>query len=104
MNVSNLRPYRGLFLALAIFGFLVINVPFLYFAFIDTMVYDAAMENGVALLLMGEGFILMIFFAFLISRLGWKRPGWILFIVFSLVGSLAFSVPLMLYIRAGKDE
>ena len=66
-------------------------------------VYDAAMANAIALVFIAEAFLLMFFFAFMIARLGWKRPGWILFIVFTILGSMAFSVPFMLYLHAGKE-
>ena len=104
MSISSLSPIRGFILMVALLGFVVINLPFLYFAFFEKAVYDSAMANGVALVFMGEAFFLMLFFAFLIYRLGWQKPGWFLFIVFSLVGSMAFSVPFMLYLQAGKER
>ena len=83
-------------------GFIVINVPFLYFTFLEKAVYDAAMSNGVALVFIGEGFLLMLFFAFVIFKLGWNKPGWLMFIILTLLGSLAFSIPLTLYLQSGK--
>ena len=104
MNISSLRPLKGFFLVASILGFFLINVPFLYYALIETAVYDAAMTNGVALVFIAEAFLLLAFFAFLIAKVGWKKPGWIWFIVLSLVGSMAFSVPLMLYLHLRKES
>jgi len=38
--------------------------------------------------------------------MGWEKPGWRFFIVMSLLGSLAFSIPLQLYLltRGIDDE
>jgi hypothetical protein len=102
--LSRLRPLRGLFLVCAIVGFLGVNLPFLYYMLFDKLVYNTAMMNGVALIFIVEAMLLMLFFAFLVARLGWKRPGWLWFIVLSLVGSMAFSVPLMLYFQTGKEQ
>ena len=98
MTLERLQPIRPLLLSLAILGFLLINCPFLYFVLMERAVYQEAMRNGMALLFMGEAFLLMFLLAFLIHRLGWRNPGWLLFIVMSLVGSLAFSIPLQLYL------
>jgi hypothetical protein len=102
MQLSLIRPYRGLFLLLSILGFLLINLPFLYFAFFEKAVYDTAMSNGVALVFMSEAFLLMLLVAFLIAKLGLKKPGWLWFIVLSILGSMAFSVPFYLYLYTGK--
>lgn len=98
MNLEKLRPLRPFFLVAAIVGFALVNGAFLYYAFIDHETYEAAMSNGLALVFMGEAFLLMFFFAFLIARLGLKRPGWVFFIAMSLIGSMAFSIPLQLYL------
>ncbi len=98
-----LKSLKGFFLVASILGFLLINLPFLYYSLIETEVYDAAMANGIALLFIVEAFLLMGLFAYLIARLGWQRPGWILFIVFSILGSMAFSIPFMLYLHARKE-
>ena len=98
MNLEKLKPIRPLLLVAAIFGFLVINGPFLYFALIEKETYSEATNNGMALVFMGEAFLLMFFLAYIIARIGWKKPGWIFFIAMSLLGSLAFSIPLQLYL------
>ena len=102
--MNSLRPLKGFFLLASILGFLLINVPFLYYSLIETAVYDAAMTNAVALVFIAEAFLLLVLFAFLIAKLGWKRPGWILFVVFSILGSMAFSVPFMLYLHTRKED
>ena len=98
MNLEKLKSIRPLLLVAAIFGFLAINCPFLYFALIEKEVYSEALNNGLALVFIGEALLLMFFLAYIIARIGWKKPGWIFFIAMSLLGSLAFSIPLQLYL------
>ena len=85
-------------LAISVFGFIMINLPFLYFAIFDTATYEVGMSNGLALVFIGEAFLLMLFLAYLIRANGWNKPGWKTFIILSIVGSMAFSVPFYLYL------
>ena len=98
MNYEKIKPLRPYFLIAAIVGFLTINCPFLYYALIDRDTYAAAMKNGMALLFIAEAFLIMIFLAIVIAKIGWKKPGWIFFVSMSILGSLAFSIPLQLYL------
>ena len=104
MNMEKLRNLRPVFLILAILGFLFINCPFLYFALIEREVYAAGMKNGIALVFIAEAFLLIAFFAFLIAKMGQKKPGWIFFICMSMLGSLAFSIPLQLYLMTKPNN
>lgn len=104
MNFTALRPYRPLLLIAALLGFVVFNLPYLYFAILQPEVQRAALGNGIALVFMGEALYLLLLFALLMGLLGLKRPGWLFFIAMSLLGSLAFSVPLQLYLWAGKES
>ena len=104
MRLEKLARIRPLLLIAAILGFLLINCPFLYFALLDRETYAEAMKNGMTLLFVGEAFLLMLFFAYLIARMGWKKPGWMFFIVMSLIGSLAFSIPLQLYLLTRSKD
>lgn len=104
MTLQNLRPIRPLLLALAILGFVGINGPFLYFALVDRATLWEAMNNGMALVFIIEAFLLMFLLAFLIAKMGWRNPGWKFFIAMSIIGSLAFSVPLQLYLLAKPSD
>lgn len=105
-TVRHLRDRRAFLLTASVIGFLLVNIPFLYIATFEAEIYREAMENVLALIFIGEAFLLMFLMAYLISRLGYRNPGWLLFVVFSLVGSLAFSIPFFLYLhsREGTDE
>lgn len=106
MSIEKIITIRPFLLVAAVLGFLFINCPFLYFALIATDVYAAGMQNGLALVFISEAFLLLAFFAFIIARMGWKKPGWIFFVCMSILGSLAFSIPLQLYLmtRPGKND
>lgn len=87
-------------LGLAIFGFLVPNGFFLYFAAAEPEWVDAALENPISLVFIVEAFFLMFLFAWLIHREGLRSPGWITFVALSILGSLWFSVPAFLYLAS----
>ena len=102
--MHKLQKYRPALLILSILGFAVINLPFLYIAVFRTEIYDAGLANGLAQVFMAEALLLMVFFSFLIHAIGWKKPGWFSFILMSIVGSMAFSIPLYLYIYSKPDQ
>lgn len=84
--------------ALAAFGFLVPNGIFVGCFLSDPGLLRAAVANPLALVFILEAFFLMFLFAWLIRRLGLRRPTGLGFIALSLVGSLAFSVPAVLWL------
>src|SRR5687768_9358924 len=100
--MNAMKPFTAgqekLLLALASFGLLVPNGLFLYHALWNPDAVRAALTNPVALVFMTEAFFLMFLFAWLIHRSGNKSPGWKVFILMSLVGSMVFSVPAFLYL------
>ena len=106
MNFPPFSPSeRTLLSVLAGFGLIVPNGVFLYVAATDREALLAAIGNPIAAVFMAEAFFLMALFAWLLSRVGSRRPGAFLFVVLSLVGSMAFSVPLALrWLGAGRDR
>ena len=104
--LKEMKPFsRGqekALLALAIFGIIVPNGVFLYFSLIDATALHEALNNPIALVFMTEAFLLMLLFAWLIRRLGFRSPGWLVFLIMSLVGSMVFSVPAFLYLASRR--
>src|SRR5262249_26377010 len=92
------RTQENSLIALAIFGLVVPNGVFLYCSLVAPEVLGAAFANPVALVFMLEALLLMILFAWLVHQRGYRSPGWVLFIIMSLVGSMAFSVPAFVYL------
>ena len=101
-----MKPFTGiqekLLLALAIFGIIVPNGFFLYCSLVEPAATHALLSNPVGLVFIGEAFLLMFLLAWLIHRLGFRSPGWLAFIIMSLVGSMVFSVPAFLYLASRK--
>lgn len=89
-----------LLLTLAVFGLIVPNGIFLYCSLFAPSLLHDALANPVALVFIAEAFLLMILFAWIIHREGFRSPGWLAFIVMSLLGSLAFSIPAFLYLAS----
>ena len=89
-------------LGLAIFGLTVPNGFFLYHAIFNPDIMWAALANPIAMVFIAEAFLLMFLFAWFIHRRGFRSPGWLTFIIMSLVGSMVFSIPAFLYLVSRK--
>jgi hypothetical protein len=104
--LKEMKPFsRGqekALLALAIFGLIVPNGVFLYFSLVDATALYEALNSPIALVFMTEAFLLMLLFAWLIRQLGFHSPGWLVFLIMSLVGSMVFSVPAFLYLASRR--
>ena len=98
------RSSRPALWALALVGLLGLNGVFVYYLLVRPDVVAAAQQNPVSLVFMAEAFVLVGFGAWTIARLGLRRPGWLAFVVLSVVGSLAFSVPAFLLWHLRKGE
>src|SRR5262249_5521140 len=96
------RTQEKFLIALALGGLVVPNGLFVYYSLFAPPVLRAAFANPVVLVFMLEAFLLMILFAWLIHRGGVRCPGWLAFTVMSLAGSMAFSVPLFVYLANRK--
>ena len=106
MNVLHrLDPYRPVLYVLASIGFFGLNGVFLFYALLHPEVMMAALANPVSLVFVLEAFLLMGVLAWLIGVGRFGGPGWRLFVVLSIVGSLAFSIPafLILHLRAARS-
>lgn len=103
--ISRLRPYRPLLWAMAVIGFFGLNGVFLYFYVLHPDVMADALRNPISVVFMLEASVMTAFVACLIWLSKLRRPGWFSFIVLSLIGSLAFSVPawLLLQLRKRND-
>ena len=95
---------KTMLLVMAIFGLVVPNGVFVYLSITRWDLVVAAMTNPVSLVFIVEAFALMFFFARLIHRQGLKTPGWLAFIIMSLVGSMMFSVPACLWLWSRKSR
>lgn len=78
------------------FGFLIINGAFLYGLFLDPGALNSALLNPISAAFILEALVLVGVFAYLFSKWGVARLSWRWFVVLSLLGSMAFSVPVIL--------
>jgi len=95
MDVEYQRLERLLLWALAVLGFLGVNGVFLY-GLLRPTVFDEALGNPIALAFMIEAMLLMGAFAYLLTKWRVSRLSWIWFVVLSLLGSMAFALPIVL--------
>ena len=101
----HLSPFqRGLLLVFAIAGFVIPNGIFIYHLITDFSVVSAAHANPVAAAFISEAIFLMLLLTWLLKR---ALPGsrhWLGFLAASMIGSLAFSVPLFLFLPRRPGE
>ena len=99
-----LAPHRVVLILVAAVGLFGLNGVFLFYALLHPGTMRAALANPIALVFMLEAFVMVAFAAWVVATFGLKRPGWVAFVVLSLVGGLAFSVPAFLLWRMHWDE
>jgi hypothetical protein len=81
---------------MAVFGFIGLNTVFIYGIFWQPQLLISAFTNPISLAFIVEAFLLMGVLAYLLTR--WKvgRLHWGWFVVLSLIGSMAFALPVVL--------
>ena len=103
MNLS--RREKTVLLVLALFGLAGPNAVFLHAAFHHPGQLRDALANPVSLVFIAEAFLLMVLFAWLLGK--WTghlvRDG-LVFVALSLAGSMAFSVPAVLWWLARRQR
>ena len=100
---SYTRAGRFLLVALAIFGLVVVNGVFVYAAIFQTGTLGQAMRNPIAFAFILEALVLTWAFAFLLRKWGVSRLHPVWFVVLSLIGSMAFALPVaLLWHRGGQ--
>ena len=90
------KTERFLLGALGVFGFVVVNGAFVYGMLFQPDTMTAAWTNPLAAAFMVEALVLVGVFAYLFERWGVSRLGWGWFVVLSLLGSMAFAIPVVL--------
>lgn len=98
------RPHAPALLALALLGLLGLNGAFLYGVFAQPEGLALALANPIAAAFILEAFAMTAFGAWALARLGYRRPGPGAFVLLSLLGGLAFSVPLFVVLHLRKRE
>jgi len=91
----NLRERFWLWL-LAVFGFVAVNGAFLYGLFFQSGALVAAMMNPIAAAFIVEALVLMGVFAYLLTKWNVSRLPWWWFVALSLLGGMAFALPVVL--------
>jgi len=89
---------------LSVFGFLAINGAFLYGVFIRPELMTEALTNPIALAFIVEALVLMGVFAYLLTKWGVGKLHWGWFVFLSLLGSLAFALPVLLLWPSRRDS
>jgi hypothetical protein len=96
LDVTYSQRERFWLWALGVTGFLVVNGAFLYGLLLEPEAMEIAMRNPVSLAFMIEALLLLGAFAYLLPRWGVSRLSATWFILLSLLGSMAFALPIVL--------
>lgn len=83
-------------IALGLVGFFGINAVFVWAFLYDQQAMWDAMKNPVSAVFITEAFLVMGFLAYFLRKWGVARLGWGWFVVLSLLGSMAFAIPVVL--------
>lgn len=96
------KKARTILIVFAILAFLGPNGLYLYYAFSQPELSDAAMNNPIALAFMIEAIMLLVLFLWYVfnQTRSWMQV--LLYLGLSFLGSLAFSFPLFLYKASRK--
>ncbi len=82
--------------ALGAFGFIAVNGAFAYGLLFQPDALTDALTNPLAAAFIIEALVLVGVFAYLFERWGVSRLGWGWFVLLSLLGSMAFAIPVVL--------
>jgi Kef-type K+ transport system membrane component KefB len=85
-------------------GAVVLNSVFIYGLVVEPEMINAAMSNPLAASFIVEALLLMCVFAYLLTKWGVSRLHWGWFIALSLLGSMAFALPVVLLWRRRRDD
>lgn len=93
------RGERVALVALAVIGLLGINAVFAWAIVFNPQAMWDALANPVSAVFVAEAFLMMGFLAYLMRKWGVARLGWGWFVGLSLLGSMAFALPVVLLWR-----
>ncbi len=95
-QIEYTRGEKVALIALGVVGLMGINAVFAWaFVFNQQAMWDAV-ANPVSAVFVAEAFLVMGFLAYFLRKWGVARLGWGWFIVLSLLGSMAFAIPVVL--------
>jgi hypothetical protein len=103
MDIEYGRTERLSLWILALVGFVFVNGAFLY-GLLRPEALEEALANPLALAFIAEALLLMGALAYLLTKWRVSRLGWGWFVVLSLLGSMAFALPVVLLWPKGRTR
>lgn len=94
---------RAFLWSLAVVGLVGVNGAFVY-GLVQPGVMNAALTNPISLAFMVEAIVLLIAFAYLLTKWRVSRLSPLWFVALSFLGSMAFALPVALLWRGGQVE
>lgn len=93
-NMRIRKKHRVVLWCVSAIGLFGINGVFFYSVIFKPELIEEAIGNIYAMVFIVEAFLLLSLLCFLIAIAKLKKPNWVGFLALSLIGSLAFSIPL----------
>ena len=87
---------------LAVVGFVGVNGAFVYGVVARPGALAAALSNPISLAFLIEALLMLVALAYLLGKWGVSRVSWAWFLALSLVGSMAFALPVSLLWRSNR--
>ena len=104
MPQTEYSPTERFWLAvLAVFGFVAVNGAFFYGLIAQPGSLKAALTNPISLAFLVEALLMLAALAYLLGKWGVTRLSWAWFLFLSLVGSMAFALPVVLLWRGRRS-
>ena len=105
MSDLNYSPAERAWLkALAVIGVVAVNGGFFYGVIAKPGSFQAALTNPISLAFLVEALLMLVALAYLLGKWGVSRLSWKWFLLLSLVGSMAFALPVVLLWRGRRDS
>jgi hypothetical protein len=102
--ISLSKPQRAALIAVAVLSFFGLNGVFLYYAAVRPADLMQALMHPVAAVLMLEAFVVVGLVAVALARRPLGPWGWKSFVLFSLLGGLGFSLPLLFLLNDSRSR
>lgn len=95
-EIEYTRGEKIALISLGAVGIIALNMVFIYTLLFQPELVLQAHTNPVSAVFIAEAILLMGFFAYFLQKWGVTRLGWGWFVVLSILGSMAFALPVVL--------
>ncbi len=104
MHTTYSKKERWALIAMGAIGLVILNTVFLYCLFYSPQTIWDSLRNPVSLVFIGETFLMLGLLSYLLEKWEVTSISWKWFLVLSLLGSMAFALPVALLWKSGPSK